>query len=134
MNGSIEPWARFGGMCQIRRAIAEKIMATGAASCAGFGKVQGVAVDVDNHVTCSVPNGGVGIVIGIIEEPQGCVVGLFGGLRLLGREGDKGNEHGGIHGDGLIKECSNYLLHQVNGLWGKQGGVFVVVIILVLAP
>ena len=71
VNGSIEARARFWRLCRIRRAIAEKIMATGAASCAGCGKVRGVAVDVENHVTCGAPNGGVGIGIGIIEDPQG---------------------------------------------------------------
>ena len=80
-------------------------------------------MDVHNHVTGGVPNCGVGVGIGIAEEPQGCIVGLFGGLRLLGREGAKGDEHGGINCDGLIEECANYLLHKVNGLWGKHGGV-----------
>ena len=87
-------------------------------SCAERRKVRGVAVYVYNHVTCSVPNGGVGIGIRIVEEPQGCIVGLFGGLRLLGREGAKGDEHGGVNGNGVMEECANYLLHEVNGLWG----------------
>ena len=119
MNGSIDPRARFGRLCRIRRSIADKIMPTGAASGMGRGKVQDVAVDVDNHFTCVVLNGGVGIGIGIIEEPQGCIVVLFGGLRLLGREGAKGDEHGGIYGDGVIEECANYMLHKVNGLQGQ---------------
>ena len=105
-------------------------MATGAALCAWCRKVQGVAVDVYNHVTCSVPNGGVGIGIGIFEEPQGCIVGFFGGLRLLGREDTKGDKHGEINGDGVIEECANYLLHKVNVLRGQQGGVVVVVGVL----
>ena len=56
-------------------------------------------------------NGGIGVGIGVVEETQGCIVGLFGGLRLLGREGSKGNKHGEIDGDGVIEECTNYLLH-----------------------
>ena len=126
MNGSIEPRARSGRICRIRQAVAEKIMATGMASFAGRGMVQGIAVEVYNHVTCGVPNGGVAIRIGIVEEPQGCIVGLFGGLRLLGREGTKGDKHGGINSVGVIEECANYLLHEVNGLWGQQEGVVVV--------
>ena len=43
----------------------------------------------------------------------------------MGREGAKGNDHGGINGNGVIENCANYLLHEVNGLWGQQGGVVV---------
>ena len=43
----------------------------------------------------------------------------------MGREGAKGDDHGGIHGNGVIEECAYYLLHKVNGLWGQQGGVVV---------
>ena len=46
VNGSIDPQSRFVRLCRIRRAVAEKIMATGAGLCAWCGKVQGVAVDV----------------------------------------------------------------------------------------
>ena len=126
LNRSIETRAHFGRLCRIRRAVAEKIITPGAALCTGCRKVQGVAVDVYNHVTCGVPNGGVGNGISIVEEPQGCIVGLFGDLRLLGREGAKGDEHGGINVNVLIQECANYLLHKVNELRGQQWGVVVV--------
>ena len=46
VDGSIEPRESSGRICRIRRAVAERIMATGAASGAGRGKVRGVAVDV----------------------------------------------------------------------------------------
>ena len=94
-------------------------MATGASSCPGCEKVRGVAVEICNHVTCGVPNGGVGIEIGIVEEPQGCIIGFFGVVTLLGREGAKGDNHVGISGNGVIKECDNYTLHKVNVLQGK---------------
>ena len=68
--------------------------------------------------------------MGVVEYPQGCIVGLFGGIRMLGREGDKGNNHGGINGNGVIQECDNYLLHKENGLWGQQGRVVGVVGVL----
>ena len=48
----------------------------------------------------------------------------------MGIEGAKGDEHGGINGDGVIEECANYLLHEVNGIWGQQGGVVGVVGVL----
>ena len=55
---------------------------------------------------------------------------MFGGVRLLGREGAKINEHGGINGDVVIEECANYMLHKVNGIRGQQGGVVGVVGVL----
>ena len=55
---------------------------------------------------------------------------MFGDLRMLGREGAKGNDHGGISGDGVIEECANYLLHKVNGFWGGQGRLVVSVSVL----
>ena len=75
-------------------------------------------------------NGGVGVGICVVEEPQGCIVGLFDGLRLLVREGAKGDEHGGINGNGVIENCANYLLHEVNGIRGQHGGLVGVVGVL----
>ena len=48
----------------------------------------------------------------------------------MGREGAKGDKNGGINIDGIIEECVNYLLKEVNGLWGQQGGVVSVVGVL----
>ena len=39
VNGSIEPRASSGRLCRIGRAVAEKIISTGAASGTGHGKV-----------------------------------------------------------------------------------------------
>ena len=75
-------------------------------------------------------DGRVGVGIGVVEEPQGCIVGLFSGLKLLGREGTKGHDHGDINGNGVIEECDNYLLHKVNVLRGQQGGMVGVVGVL----
>ena len=46
------------------------------------------------------------------------------------REGSKVNKHGGINGDVITEECADYLLHEVDGLWGKQGGVVSIVGVL----
>ena len=46
VNGYIELRESSGGLCRIRRTVAEKIMATGAAAGTGRRKVQGVAVGV----------------------------------------------------------------------------------------
>ena len=56
MNESIDPRASSGRLCRIRRTVSDKIMATGAAAGTGRGKVQGVAVDVYDHVTGGVSN------------------------------------------------------------------------------
>ena len=48
---------------------------------------------------------------------------MFGGLKLLVREGTKVDKSGGINGDGVIENCAKYLLHEVDGLRGEQGGV-----------
>ena len=78
-------------------------------------------MDAYNNVAGGVSNGGVRVGIGVVEEPQGCIIGLFGGLRLLGREGAKVKEHGGINSDGVIEECADYMSHKVDGLRGQQG-------------
>ena len=134
MNGSIELRESSGKLFRIGRTVAEKITATGAAVVTGSGEVRGIAVDVYNHVTGGVSNGGIGVGIGVVEETQGCIVGLFGGLILLGREGAKGDKHGGTNGDGVIEVCANYLLHEVNGIRGQQGGWSATSAYWILAP
>ena len=76
-------------------------------------------MEVYNYVADDVSNGGVRVVIRVVEDPKGFIIGSFGGLRLLGREGTKVEEHSGINGDGLIEECADYMLHKVDGLWGQ---------------
>ena len=48
----------------------------------------------------------------------------------MGRKGAKGDNNGGINGNVIIEEGALYLLHEVNGLWGQQGGVVGVVSVL----
>ena len=55
----------------------------------------------------------------MVEEPQGYIIGSFGGLILLVREGAKGDENVGINGDGVIDDYSDYLLHKGGGLQGQ---------------
>ena len=66
VNRSIEMQASSGRIFRIRQTVAEKIMATGAALGTGCGKVRGVAVEVYNHVTGSVSNGGVRVGLGVV--------------------------------------------------------------------
>ena len=57
--------------------VAKEIVATYAAACARFRKVGGVTVEVKDHVTGAISNGGVWVGRRIIEEPNGCVTGCF---------------------------------------------------------
>ena len=52
-------------------------MATDAAARAGFGKVVGVTVEVQDHVTGAVLDGGVRLGRSIIEEPKSWVTGFL---------------------------------------------------------
>ena len=71
VNGFIDPRASSRRLFRNGRTSAEKIMATGAAAGTGCVKVRGVAVDVYNHVSGGVLNGGVRVGIAVVEEPQG---------------------------------------------------------------
>ena len=51
----------------------KEVVATDAAARAGFGKVGGVTVEVQDHVTGAVADGGVEMGRSIIEEPNCCV-------------------------------------------------------------
>ena len=57
--------------------VAKEIVTTDAAASTGFGKVGGVTVEVQDHVTGVISDGGVWVGRRIIEEPNGCVTGLF---------------------------------------------------------
>ena len=52
-------------------------MATDAATSAGFGNVGSVTVEVQDHVTGTISDGGVWVGHSIIEEPNGCVTGCL---------------------------------------------------------
>ena len=53
--------------------VAKEIVATNAAASARFGKVGGVTVEVQDHVTGAIPDGVVWVGCSIIEEPKSCV-------------------------------------------------------------
>ena len=57
--------------------VAKEIVATEAAASAGFGKVGGVTVEVQDHVTGAISDGGVWMGHSITEEPNGCVTGCL---------------------------------------------------------
>ena len=57
--------------------VAKEIVASDAAASAGFGKLGGVNVEVQDHVTGSISYDGVWVGRSIIEEPNGCVTGCL---------------------------------------------------------
>ena len=71
-RGLCEKWlGRVSGF------FAKGIVATDVAASAGFGKVGGVTVEVQDHVTGAISDGGVWLGRSIIEEPNGCVTGCL---------------------------------------------------------
>ena len=83
--------------------VSKKVVATDAAASAGFGKVGGVTVEVQDHVTGAVADGGVGVGRIIIKDPNGCVMVFLHCFQLLGRNGVDGNKHGGVDGDSVVE-------------------------------
>ena len=57
--------------------VPKEIVSTDAAASARFGKVRGVTVEVQDHFTGAISDGGVWVGRSIIEEPNGCVTGFF---------------------------------------------------------
>ena len=55
----------------------KEIVATDAAASARFGKLGGIIVEVQDHVTVIISDGGVWVGRSIIEDPNGCVTGCL---------------------------------------------------------
>ena len=82
--------------------VAKEIVDTDAAVSTGFGKVGGITVEVQYHVTGVISDGGVWVGRRIIEEPNGCVTGCLCCFLCLGRDGSNGNEHGRVDRNDLV--------------------------------
>ena len=71
-RGVSERWlGRVSGL------VAKEIVATDTAASSGFGKLGGVTVEVQDHVTGAILDGGVRVGRSIIEYPNGCVTGCL---------------------------------------------------------
>ena len=71
-RGFSERWiGRVSGL------VVKEILATDTTASAGFRKVGGVTVEVQDHVTGSISDGGVWVGISIFEEPNGCITGCL---------------------------------------------------------
>ena len=74
MDRSVNRGVRERWIGRFRGFVAKEIVATDAAASAGFGKVGGVTVEVQDHVTGDISDGGVWVGCSIFEEPTGCVM------------------------------------------------------------
>ena len=60
-------------------------------------------MEVQEHVTGDVVDGGVGVVRSIIQDPNGCVTIFLRCFRLLGRNGADSKEHGRVDGNSVVE-------------------------------
>ena len=67
MDRSVERVVRERWICRVSGLVAKEIVATDAAASAGFGKVGGVTVEVQDHVTGAISDGGVRVGRSILE-------------------------------------------------------------------
>ena len=60
-------------------------------------------MEVQDHVTRTVVDGGVGVGHINIEEPNGCVTGFLRCFQLLGSNGADGNKHVRVDGNSVVE-------------------------------
>ena len=77
MDGTVETRTSDGWLGHVGENINQKIGSTSAAAGSRFGEVGGVSVNMEDHVTGGIPDRGVGVRGGVIEQPYGVGVGLF---------------------------------------------------------
>ena len=75
MDRAVKRGVRDRWLGRVSGFVAKEIVATDAAASARFGKVGGVTVEVQDHVTGAISDGGVWVGHRIIEEPKICVTG-----------------------------------------------------------
>ena len=75
MDKAVERGVSARWLGRVSGLVAKEIVATDAVASAGFVKVGGVTVEVQDHVTGALSDGGVRVGRSIIEEPNGCFMG-----------------------------------------------------------
>ena len=102
MDRAVKRGVREMWLGRVSGFFAKEIVATYMAASSGFGKVVGVNVEVQDHVNGAILDGGVWVGRSIIEEPNGCITGCLHCFRLLGSNGDDGNDSGRVDSDGVV--------------------------------
>ena len=74
MDRSVERVVRERCLGRVSGFVAKEIVSTDAAASAWLGNLGGVTVEVQDHVTGAISDGGVWVGRSIIEDPNGCVV------------------------------------------------------------
>ena len=77
MDRAVERGVSERWLVRVSVLVAKEIVATDAAASAWFGKVGGVTVEVQDHVTDAVSDGGVRVGRSILEEPKSFVTGCL---------------------------------------------------------
>ncbi len=114
VDGAIDGWF-LGRRLQWRKgAVGRAEMAACAAAGTGDGEVGGVGVNVEPHIAGHIAYGGIGVSVGIVQEPSNVMPCLGSGFCLIRGEVAKGDEHSGIDSNGVVKECANNLLDEVD--------------------
>jgi hypothetical protein len=125
LNGAVE-WRRgcvgTGRGRGQGRQVAEEEDATSARAGDAFGKVRGVAMDVEDHGAGVVTQSGVGMGCAIVEKLHDSNCCGFPASRMCGGRGAKGNQHGGVNGAHIIEEGANDLLLEPCAHGGEEWG------------
>ena len=87
-------------------------------------------MDMQDHVSGIIADGRIRIGQGVVEEPNDLVVVLLRGSSFLCGNGSECNDHGGIHGNGILQLGANDFLYAVDGFRRKAGGVIRAVSVL----
>ena len=77
MDRAVKGRVRDRWLVRVSGFVAKEIVATNAAASAKFGNVVGVTVEVQDHVTSAISDGGVWVGRSILQEPNGCIMGCL---------------------------------------------------------
>ena len=102
MDSAVERGVRERWLGRVSGFVAKEIVATDADASARFGKIGGITVEVQDHVTGAILDGGVWVGRSIIEEPNGCVTVCLRCFQLLGSDGADGNKHGRVDSNSIV--------------------------------
>ena len=110
LDGTVETRTSGGWLGHVRSNVTHEIVSTSAAAGSRFGEVGGFAVNVGDNFSGGIPNCGVGVCGGVIEQPYCVGIGLFRASCLLCIYRAKGGDHGGVDCNRILQESSDDFL------------------------
>ena len=111
VDGTVETRTSGGWFGHVGANVTQKIVSTSVAAGLRFGEVEGVAVNLEDHVTENITDCGVRVRGGVIKQLHGVGIGLFHAFFLMCRNGAKVGEHGGVDRNQIVQEISEDLLY-----------------------